>query len=68
MIANNYVVELEHPQLGTIREVGMPIRFSRTPAGPRHCAPELGQDTEAVLLECGFDWDEINALRDRGAI
>lgn len=68
VIANGYVVELEHPQLGTIREVGMPIRFSRTPAGPRHCAPELGQDTEAVLLEAGLDWDEISALRDKGAI
>ncbi len=68
VIANNYVVELEHPQLGPIREVGMPIRFSRTPAGPRHCAPELGQDTEAVLLEVGLDWDEISALRDKGAI
>ena len=65
---NGYIVELEHPQLGVIREVGMPIRFSGTPAGPRHCAPELGQDTEAVLLEFGLDWDEISALRDKGAI
>lgn len=68
VLANDYVVELEHPQLGKIRETGMPIRFSRTPAAPRHCAPELGQDTEAVLLEYGLDWDEISALRDKGVI
>ena len=68
VLANGYVVELDHPQLGTIREVGMPISFSRTPGAPRHCAPELGQDTEAVLLECGLDWDEITALREKGAI
>lgn len=68
VLANQYVVELDHPQLGTIRETGMPIRFGCTPAGPRHCAPELGQDTEAVLLEYGLDWDEISALRDKGVI
>ena len=68
VLANDYVVELQHPQLGTIREIGMPIRFSRTPAGPRSCAPELGQDTEVVLLEFGLDWDEISALRDKGII
>lgn len=68
VLANDYIVELEHPQIGPIREIGMPIRFSRTPAGPRSCAPELGQDTEAVLLENGFDWDEISALRDKGVL
>ena len=68
VLANDYIVELQHPQIGPIREIGLPIRFSATPAGPRSCAPELGQDTETVLLEYGLDWDEINALRDKGAI
>ena len=31
-------------------------------------APELGQHTEEVLLEAGFTWDEIAALRDAAAI
>lgn len=68
VMANGYIVELEHPHLGPIREIGLPIHFSRTPAAPRSCAPELGQDTEAVLLKAGFDWDEISALREKGVI
>ena len=40
---------------------------TRRPAGAS-CAPELGQHTEEVLLEVGFDWPEIEALRDEGAI
>jgi crotonobetainyl-CoA:carnitine CoA-transferase CaiB-like acyl-CoA transferase len=27
-------------------------------------SPEHGQHTEEVLLEIGYDWDEIAALRD----
>lgn len=68
VLANGYIVELDHPHIGRIREIGLPIRFGGTPAGPRGCAPELGQDTEAVLLEAGFDWDELSALREAGAI
>jgi len=32
-------------------------------------APEVGQHTEEILLEvCGYDWDDINKLRDEGVI
>ena len=68
VVANGYIVELDHPQLGPIREIGMPIRFSRTPAGPRATAPELGQNTEEVLLEYGLSWDEISALREKNVL
>lgn len=34
-------------------------------AGP---APELGQHTEEILLELGYDWDQIGALAQRGVI
>ena len=37
----------------------------RTPRGP---PPELGQHTEEVLLELGYDWDKIIALKESGAI
>jgi len=30
--------------------------------------PELGQHTEEVLLELGYNWDQIVALKERGAI
>jgi crotonobetainyl-CoA:carnitine CoA-transferase CaiB-like acyl-CoA transferase len=29
-------------------------------------APELGQHTEEILLELGFDWDGIGGLTERG--
>jgi len=29
--------------------------------------PELGQETEIVLVEAGYDWEELEDLRARGA-
>ena len=66
--ANDYITTLEHPSLGTIEVVGSPIKMSETPTGPRATAPELGQHTEEILLDLGYDWDAIAALKDAEVI
>ena len=66
--ANEYLVEMEHPDIGTIQEVGVPIRMSKTPGRVRNTAPQLGQHTEEVLLEYGFDWDQIQKFREAAVI
>lgn len=66
--ANGYLVEAEHPQWGRITTLGCPIQLSTTPAKPGVATPELGQHTEAVLLEAGYSWDEIVELREQGAL
>ena len=65
---NGYLVVCDDGVGGTSRVVGSPIRFSDTPSQVDPAVPELGQHTEEVLLELGFGWDEIGALRDTGAI
>ena len=64
VLANNYIVEFDHPTWGPIKAVAPPYKFSKTPATLRRAAPEFGQHTEEVLLESGFTWDEIAELRD----
>jgi len=66
--ANELLVELEHPAAGPIRQVGLPIKLSRTPGAATATAPEHGQHTEEVLLANGFAWDEISALRAQKVI
>lgn len=51
-----------------IEMVATPIDFAGTPWSPRSTAPELGQHTEEVLLELGYDWDRIIELKELGAI
>ena len=52
----------------TVEMVASPVDFSKSEWAARAVAPQLGQHPEAVLLELGFDWDEIEVLKDSGAI
>ena len=63
-IARDMVTSVEHPTAGSIKMLGIPFRFSDTPASIRRAPPLLGQHTEAVLREeLGFSDTRINALR-----
>ncbi|HEX5480702.1 MAG TPA: CoA transferase [Dehalococcoidia bacterium] len=59
---------IEHPDAGDIEIVDTPVKFGRSTVGARGAAPELGQHTEQVLIDSGYGWDEITALRDAGTI
>ncbi len=69
VVANQYVVDYEHPELGPTRLLGMPVKLSATPGDPRGHAPELGEHTEAIMTEMlGYSWDDIARLRDQNVI
>ena len=48
--------------------VASPVDFGGTQWSARSMAPEFAQHTEDVLLELGYDWDQITDLKDVGAI
>jgi crotonobetainyl-CoA:carnitine CoA-transferase CaiB-like acyl-CoA transferase len=67
--ANDYVVDYEHPALGSMTLLGMPIKLSATPGNPRGHAPELGEHTEMLLTEMlGYSWDDVARLREANVI
>jgi len=53
---------------GEIPMVNTPVDFYGTPVGPRGLPPELGQHTEEILLDLGYTWEQIGALREAKAI
>ena len=53
---------------GTARMVATPVDFSDTRWAPAGGSPECGQHTEEVLLELGYDWERIGALKEAGVI
>ena len=61
------VVEMEQPELGPVRLLGMPVKFSAAPGDATRPAPALGEHTEEVLRAAGIDGDELTALLDSGA-
>jgi len=50
------------------RLVAPAMQFDEAPTRPAGPAPELGQDTEAILLDVGLEWEEIASLRERGGL
>jgi len=68
VLANNYLIDLEHPSYGSVRTMGFPWDFSETPASWKRGAPKLGEHTEEVLLELGYNKGDIQTLKDAGAI
>jgi alpha-methylacyl-CoA racemase len=61
------VVEWEQPELGPVRQLGVPVKLSRTPGDVHAAAPALGEHTAVVLAEAGFSEQEIAALLESGA-
>jgi crotonobetainyl-CoA:carnitine CoA-transferase CaiB-like acyl-CoA transferase len=60
--------EVAHPRLGTLRLVNQPVKLSRTPAKLATASPERGEHTEAILLEMGFDSQEVKKLKSEGIV
>ena len=65
--ARGMVVEVEHPEFGAVRQVGVGPKFSDTPGAVRKTAPRRGEHTDELLREAGYCEDEIQALRDARA-
>ena len=60
--------KLPHRSGDEIEVVKSPVEFRATPSSVRRLAPEVGEHTEEVLLEYGYTWDDIAALKESGAI
>ena len=46
--------------------IGLPIKFRDEPGSPDFALPEIGQHTEEILREMGYEDAEITALKEAG--
>ncbi len=68
VIANNFIVEYDHTLLGPLRGPAPIVQMSGTPTRVQRASPALGEHTDEVLCELGFDADEIMAFHERGIV
>jgi formyl-CoA transferase len=62
------IVETDHPTFGKIKTLGSPIKFSETPTQPNRPAPLLGEHTNEVLREHGYNAKQIAKLQRDGVL
>ncbi len=67
-LARDMVISIDHATLGSVKTLGLPVKFSDTPGGVRRGAPLLGQHTREVLSEYGFSSEEIDGFVAEGAV
>ena len=64
----NMIVELEHPELGTVKQAGISIKLSDTPGCIKKFAPRRGEDAVDILMGIGYSRDEIEKLEEDDVI
>ena len=67
-LANGYIKNFDSPSFGQLQVPGYPVHFSANDVGMRSFAPEVGEHTDIVLEELGYDREEIEGLKKEGTV
>lgn len=60
-------IEIDHPIEGKVPNIGFPVKLNGTPQQVRLSPPLLGEHTQSLLAELGFDEKAMQDLETRGA-
>jgi crotonobetainyl-CoA:carnitine CoA-transferase CaiB-like acyl-CoA transferase len=67
--AREMVAFVEHPTIGSLELLGVPVKLSETPGAVRTAPPRLGEHTDAVLQsDLGLGADAVARLREQRVI
>jgi crotonobetainyl-CoA:carnitine CoA-transferase CaiB-like acyl-CoA transferase len=62
VLARELIVEMDHPDIGLVRQPVPAARFDRTPARIQGPAPRVGEHSAAILTEIGLEATEIERM------
>ncbi|MEA2739287.1 MAG: CoA:oxalate CoA-transferase [Acetobacteraceae bacterium] len=68
ILAQEMVIDVEHPGHGLVRQLGFPIKLSETPCRVRRSAPGLGEHSDEILTELGYSASDREVWRRDGVI
>jgi alpha-methylacyl-CoA racemase len=64
--ARGMVTEVQHPEFGAVKQVGVGPKFSETPGAVRTTAPKRGEHTSDLLGEAGYSDEDIEEMKTAG--
>ena len=62
------VLEVDHPVLGKITQVGNPLKLSNTPPTTKNFSPFPGQHTDEILESLNYSRTQIQELKNQKAV
>jgi crotonobetainyl-CoA:carnitine CoA-transferase CaiB-like acyl-CoA transferase len=62
LIARRMIIEVDHPTMGRVKQVGSMHKLSDSPVEVRNWSIRFGQHTEEIILELGYDKTHIDEL------
>jgi len=65
---NEFVAAFDHPLMGPVRQMGPMIQMTETPLQVQGPSPTLGQHTDDVLRDLGYDASAIASMREKGIL
>ena len=68
VLARNMYLEMAHPTLGSIKQTGLPIKFSLTPGGLDRHPPLLGEHNQEILKSLGYSEADVQSLMAQSVI
>ena len=66
--AREMVIELNHPSMGKVQQVGVPFKYAGESLRPRNFSPMHGENTSDVLVGLGYSGEEIKSLKESGSV
>ena len=67
ILEQDMLLTVQHPTRGEVRTIGLPWKLD-TPGSVRLAPPTLGEHTDAILTEIGYDEQRIAALMADGVV
>ena len=68
VLSREMLVELPHPEIGTFKTTGLPVKLSETPGAIDRAPPLHGEHSDEILEELGLSAEEVRVLREQGVV
>lgn len=68
VIHREMVQEVQHPTIGALKMLGVPLKLSETPGSIRKAPPLLSENTNEVLETLGYSSEDLKNLKEKGVI